>query len=946
VSLYDSDIKNAPIGKDLWSAQLPTGMYLSEGRTFTFEDRKLVGGAYAYATANALTVVSGTPASVNEIQVGYYSCGQLCDRINAWLGGELAATRIYGHYNFQSPVSSNTGVRTKCYWTVNHGSDVPVGWKITCPGEVGTFLGLTDEEGDLRGQQVVFGVDKGSANRSRLLEGKLAPCTTLVFHPGGPGRLAQEFNNSTPYATQDASGAFVDQYDLLPYAVKGSCVSTERWGIFLFDENVLIVGSYDDSDPTAPILKNCWVAPFQFTETSGNDALSYVCRRVDEPEAGPITMRQVLILEQTWLTIMLYLFYSTGTTGYNHATYDELGYGIGMNIPGSLLGPEFERSLENMPGAKTPMVVIITKPTKFSDLFTNDLIVRWAFVRWRDQGFEFAQWRTPIASAAAKSYAGTSLALTEANKAAPSGHNDNHRIASIESDEHIRPVIRINYARFFGDQSAKYTKSRTIEDPRAVDDAGGGSKVFAIDLRHSFAELSQTGAAVETLANEFIVKLPMASRANRKIVRTISPEYYEGYAVGDIVGNVTDTFARDPVTGERGMVNRPAVITKLAYNPGGPSWIPGAEARKHGGEVELMFLDLQRGRNYAPCAEVDETQTNGGYDALGPTLTCYSHKYSHDLVALNLRRGDTADDTEEVDATNFPAGTKIHIIEMDPANPASPTTWERTVLSQTGDTITLTVALSAPAWDASKKYRIVPQKYSQVVAAQQDVAYQGDDDDHLVEDDEPPWDYSSGGRGLSFVEMTGTEPAEFVPEVAYGDGRPYDPGFDHALAFTANAYIDHKSAHQAPFLVDANSVPIGTPGSTDWELLYIFPLFLGTEHGTSTVKRYLTVAPQFYSVTGASCSLRVSIGRTMPREGVGALTGAGTYYQNPTFTDAHASSSVWTTSSTTEQTGARASIEINCKDLSFGYVYVIVEVMGDMYCRGLPDLCEGPRVVS
>jgi hypothetical protein len=947
--LYETDLKNVSLGRDLFAAQIPDGLQLMEGRRFEFKDAKFSSASTVVTalTANPLVVVSGAPANVNEIEEGYYSAGELCDKLSAWLGGETDNGRIYGHYRWASPASSNVGLRTKCYWTINHGSNILVSWGMSMPGEVAAFLGMTDQAGSLRGQQVDVHskIKEPRANTQHLDQGDGVPYSSMMFYPSGPGSHAQDFGSAITYATENHTGNFQDQFDLMPYAVKGALDSSLDWGIFLFDERVLIVGALDESDPTAPILKNCYIAPFQFAEKKAHDALPYIGRRLDEPDSGAVVVRQVLVLEQNWAQLLLRIAYSTGTSGYNHSTYDTLPYGCGWNIPGSLLGPEFERSLLNLPGADMPAVVVIDEATTFSDLFRDDFIFRWAFIRWRDQGFEIGEWKTPVASMAAKSYAGVTLALVEANKADASPEAD-HRIASIESDEHIRPVVRIDYARDFGsDRTSKYTKSVQVEDQRAVDDAGGNVKPTTIKLRHTFSELAATGSAVDKLLPGFVSRMPLASKAARKIVRTIDLRYWEGYAVGDIA-LVTDSYARDPLTGTRSIAARPAMITRLTYSPGGPV-ASGGKPRDMFGEVELMFLDVQRGKNYAPCAEVDDGETNAGYDALGPTLTCYEHKYSHDLAALGLRRGGTTTDTEDGDASYFPAGSKIHIIEMDPANPASPTKWERTVLSQTGNTITLTAALSAPAWDSSLKYRIVPQLYSVVAAsdAPMEVAFQADDDDCMVEDEFPPWDFSQGGKGLSFTSVDGTEPAEFIPEVAYGDGRPYDPGNDHALAFTLNAWHDYKSAHQSPFLIGPNMIA-GTLGSAEWELLFIRPVFLGTDLPTSTIQRVMTVAPRFASESGASVSVRVAIGRAMPTEVPGTVTGYGTGFQNPAFPSEHARTASWTTSSTTEQTGADKTLEINCKDIHYGYVYLIVEVLGDALCRGLAKCKEGPRVVG
>lgn len=942
----NTDIKDAPLGRDQWGGVIAEGIELVTGRAFTFFDIK--NGTKR--TADDLTVVAGAPASANEIQTGFYTGNEIADRVNKWLGGELSSGRIWGHYNLATPVPSNVGPRTKMYWRVEDASAVDVSWGMTMPGEIAVFLGIKDISADLRGQQSHWGsYENEVANGDYLRQGDATPYATLLFHQSGPGNSAQELTKAVNFEIEDERGTFYDQYSLLPYSVKRRCSSTEEWGIFLFNEKTLMVAAYDNSTATSPKLKNCWIAPWQFAATSNEEAAVFTGRRVDEPDTGPITVRQVMMLTHTLAGLLLRIAYSSGTSGYNHSTYDTLPYGLGWSLPGSLLGPEFERSVQNMPGANQSAVLVLDEPTRFADIFVDDLIFRWMFLRWRDGGFEFAQWKTPIASNAAKSYAGTSLHLTESNKAEPAGDGAHHRVASLEANDHCRPIIKIDYARDFGStRDAKYTKSIQIEDQRAVDDAGGNAKPFTIRLRNTFAQFTLTGPSIEEMAKDFIARMPMASKATRKIVRTIDMRYWEGYAPGDIAV-VTDNYARDPVTGERGIASRPAMITRLSYSPGGPT-PTGTRPRDMYGEVELMFLDVSRGREYSPAAQVDDTQANAGYNAGGPTITCYAHKYSHALAGLGTRRtGVTIDDTEDADAEWFPAGSKIHIIEIDPADPANPTKWEREVLSQTGNTITLTAALSAPAWDSTKKYRIVPQKYSQVVTAQQDYAFQADDSDELVEDDEPPWTYSAGAEVLSYDSVTGSEKAEFMAQVAYGDGRPYDAGYDHGLAYTLNAFIDYKSAHQSPFLdSSAARAQTGGPFTDTWRVLHCIPIFLGTEHLTATVRRTYTMALWWRSFSvGQSSSIRVSIARQFPAMGIDVpATNLDDGWVNVAHKDAFAISSTLTTTSDTWQQSSDIDLELNCKDLFFGIVWLVIEGTNAAECRGLAKLIEGPREVS
>ena len=93
------------------------------------------------------------------------------------------------------------------------------------------------------------------------------------------------------------------------------------------------------------------------------------------------------------------------------------------------------------------------------------------------------------------------------------------------------------------------------------------------------------------------------------------------------------------------------------------------------GEVELLLLPVNRIAAYVPCADVDDTAAGSGYNAGTKVLTLYAHRYS--------------ESSEDADAPHFAATYKVRIVERDPADPTAPLTWDDTVASQTGNTVTL-----------------------------------------------------------------------------------------------------------------------------------------------------------------------------------------------------------------------------------------------------------------
>ena len=933
-----AEFRNATIGKDLYHGEIAPGVTLITGRQFNFREKIYLSAGSVINNATALVVVAGAPVNTNQIKEGRYSLTELAEALSRWLAGEKTAGRIAGYHSFASPVSSSEGLRTRVTSNiVNATANVHTACLMNMPSEVFATLGIWADNVDSGSASSawVWGAETGVAITR---QGFGVPFTSLVFRSNGPLVNGSLDTSSVYLDAENERGTFTDNYSRLPSVVKAQASATvSNWGLFLIDEKVLVTARYDSANRR---LRHCQIAPYQLAVNTDAAAMSFVGRRGDDDNQGPVTVRQVVVMEGTTADLFLNMVYGSGTSGYNHASFDSLGFGLGAAIPGELLGPEFERSATNLPSANAPIVVVVDEPIKFSELFGGDLQYRWAFLRWKDQHFEIKQWKTPLNALAVTT-------LNEANKAEPAGSDANYRVVSRETAEHQHSIIQIDSSRDFGfGRTGEYFRSYTIEDQTAVDDKGGGVSPTIIRLRNTFGEFAATGSSVSAGLGEFMAHMPSVSRVTREVERSMDHRYFEQLAPGDIV-TVADDFARDPLTGVRGVNSRAGFVTRTAATPGGPTPEPGSKPSNIEGRVTVNFLDTQRGAAYAPTADIDETAGSGGYSAgylaAGPTIRCHANHYSH-VMTLKKARG-TIYINEAADATHFEAGDKILIIERDPADPASPTYWERTVLSVSGNDITLTATLSAPAWNPALRYRILPQSYSQVQTTQREAVFQADDADEMVENVEIPWHYSVSDELWSFQSNTVADPGEFVPNLCYGDGRPYDVGHERSIAKTLNAFIDYKSAHQAPALstqVQGNWSEAGT----QWVTMFFGPEFFGTEHLDSSVSRVLKVAPWFRSRTGGTAKVRITIMASAPTGNDGGGFLPGEQFSNPIVTDRYSRSAEWTTTSTTWQQGAAVDLSLGVKDIFFGFVYVLVEGYGFVECRGPSQLSEGPRVVA
>lgn len=1032
------EIREASCGRDMFSAQLAGGIYLQAGRKFVLTDWE--AGTPAVFKDTVLEVVSSGATGTDQINAGWYDGVQICDFLSSWLGAARAANEIYGYYTFAFAVSSGVGRRSKIYWGADNGV-----WWMDMPGEIAAFLGFMEADGDPRGQTHKIRVDARQDDMTGILQGDAAPYSCMVFAPNGPG-FAQEFNESLVYELVDDRGTFVDQSDSMPGVIRSSLDSDHEWGVFLFAEKILVIGAYDDL--TAQ-LTNVWVSPYQLTGSNQREALSYVGVRVDESNDGPPHVRQVYLLEGSTSYLLKSLFYSTGTVGWNHAEFDNLPYGIGLGLPGSVLKGEFERSLNNLPGANSPLVIMIDEPTKFSELIGADLLLRRAFLRWKDEGLEFALWRTPLLADAI-------VELTEDNKSAPSGNEENHRVPTREDATYVRPLVKIDYSRDFAvGRTVQYLRSFSLEDQTATDDAGGNVRPYTLKMRNTYSQWSNTGAGVESLVPGYLATMPLFSRPGRTLVRSVEVTLWERLAPGDVV-SVSDEFARDPVTGRRSISERPAMVLSVSWNPGGGS--ANGSTRQMTGEIQLMFIDLHRGSAYPPCADVDfddfsgsrvplvvddivftadnttETFTavahtletgdgpinvfssggvlpagllpgvdywiirvdddnfqlastladtvtgtevpitndgtgtltlsdtaftergtyagghvfDSGYDDATATLRTVYHAYSSDMV-VPFRRFGSVTVPFPGDGSYLEDGDEVLIIERDPDDPATALKWTRTldgdpVLFDGKYNVALTAALSSPAFDNTKRYRIVPAKWSEVQTSQKEAAFQADSTDLLIEDDELAFHFASSSEPYGFYNMGGA--AELLPDEASGDGRPWDVGHDAALIRTLNAFIDYKSAHQAPcYDEDTRGQGVDIFETDVWVAVMAGPIFLGLDHIPGSFTKSLTIAPFMRSNDGSDATVRVTLSRDIPSLAPSAVDGAGALYFHSRFGQ-HFSQQEWTTTSTSWSIGSDKTLDISVKDLQWGVAWLTIETKDAAQCRGLARCYEGPRVIS
>lgn len=799
-------MQDTVIHRDQYRAKIAEGCNLTVGQQFGASQKRT---GFAEMTADALTVVSGAPASVNEIQAGRYSVQEIADAINEWLRSETAAVNISFHMQYTGYFTDPSGgIRAR--WEYQ---DPAVGTTddrhayLTFPSDaVATFMGwenVTISAGD--------GVTGG------------------VVSPKAPLRYAREFNFITggvDITLANPSGTWVSQASTLPVAIGG--------GVY---DGVIYVDGIGHLGATYVSSTSMSVSSMQ----GGYFDIAYPPAELSVESDASLEVKQIIVMEGTFKNLLLKLLLSTGTSGFNSATYDELPESMGCAIPYSIFSSAFEADLDALANSDKAGCIIIGKPTRFGDLMHADLLLRWATLVWGQGRIQCKAWSTPLAG-----YATTTIG--ESSKAVPAGTRDKQRSSSIEDLSAIFNVVKFEYG---ADGSGDLRDDLTVVDLTSARDYG--SRAITIAARNA----SQRGPSAESIGEliaSFSATMAMFSRPFFRIRRPMAVSHFEQLTPLTIVA-YTDPHLRNPDTGLRGVTAWPAIVLGSSFDWGGvetgvdgnPRVVPPS------GEVTLMLRPRIVAGKYSPACKIDDTVSSGGYSA----------GYSAAVPGFKVYTGTYSDGG--TDSSYFAANDKIRIIEIDPSVAGSPTTWTAQINgTPTSTEINLKAALAAPAWDAAKKYIIVPDTYSAVQTSQQDKTFQADDADGLVENARNPFGLSVLGSSQdpTFTLHAATTLPSRPSTYAYGDGKPLDVAYEFQAAELANNMVSYKTA---PICPEVYTDTRTHSGSTDYLLTDVAIVGVGEGRLPAPLTRKYYVAPRMRSTDGNTATIRVSLCKLWPQ---------------------------------------------------------------------------------
>ena len=882
-----STIKKTVLLRDQFKGRVKEGVHLTAGTTF---------GAGSVETttdnANDLVVKASGASGANEINAGYHTVDELAAAVNEWLAAETVATRLHSNpWTFSIEPNTDGGWRTRLFVD----SSTSGLYVLRTASGILTF----------------FGFDKGTVGYSTI---SINGAGGEVFSGNEPMRYWAGVQQESTLDLEYSTGTWFNNRDWLPGELIDGAPSGENWGLLMLGENQPLLAQYSSDTRFVEVkaLKD-WSHL-----VGGNNLAEFSVRYSDN---GDMSVKQIAILHGSLEDVMLRLLASTGASGYNHATYDDWPHHLGAAIPWDLLGTGMTNSLSALAEAtsRNALSIVLEKPTSLEKAIGAELLLRGAFLVWKNEGLQFVQLPTPNSDTATHT-------LTESNKASPAGASDANRTVTETTDKWLRNAVTVKFNRDI--ITGEYRDTVTIRHESSI--SRYGVRKVEIKARNAYGIWAGGLNIIESLIVDLgAYMLPMFAEPFKIMHRTIDLSKYLSMYVGDIA-NVTDNYARDPATGVRGIAGKPALVLSTSYDLGG--YKGQGEPDGMAGKVTLGFTPLDNTFVWAPAALLDDTATGNGYEADTPsagksTITCYANKYS-----LN---GETKD------AARFAVGDELNVIQVDQTGLGTPDEYTATVESVDGNT-KFVFDQNLAGFDTSAFHRVTYANYSSCQSTQLSKAFQADTDDGQIQDSRAPMAFgaesSAAGQAVDLTILPMRYALSAVREV--GDGDALNTGFAYDLAAAANNLINYKTAPSAPYLFQS---AIGGPSSaTAYELIASIPFDIGQSlFGGGGLIRKIYVAPLARGQAGlppGTGTVRVTVTPTMPR--VDDLTDVAFIgkQQSATFAISSSAYSIPTAIGLPVVSGAE------------GVQWIHLELVGDgsgsVECHGLVTCYLGPLEAS
>jgi hypothetical protein len=379
--------------------------------------------------------------------------------------------------------------------------------------------------------------------------------------------------------------------------------------------------------------------------------------------------------------LLLYSLLSTGTSQFNHSTYDKLPVELSCAVPAALVDVDSFLRADNEIGNSDLTVrsrYIIDEPVSWLELFKREGKLFGYVLVWRS-----GQLTCTSVAHATDTYTQT---LT-----ASKGAQLHEKRGVTQTAEHV-----INEWTFKGPVGYEKEREISLRDQNSIDILG-----ITKSLKVDHPALSRPGQSTADLTillkNEFDKQRAFLAWPWLETEVSLAPTLVNKVFVGDVVA-YEDDETPDPVGTGSMSTNALALVTNVSWDYN--DWT---------GSATLLLYDESAPPPWAPAALVDKAATNGGWSEATQTLTLVAHTF-----------GDSGTDSH--DGAAFPIGDKLLVYcthDSDPASPESYGPFEVKTAYNTGTrALVLTAAASMNGFDSTNEYTIVAADYGDAAATQ------------------------------------------------------------------------------------------------------------------------------------------------------------------------------------------------------------------------------------
>jgi hypothetical protein len=338
---------------------------------------------------------------------------------------------------------------------------------------------------------------------------------------------------------------------------------------------------------------------------------------------------------------ILRMIVSTGTPGYNHATYDVLPTEAGLGIPSALVDVASFEAADEYAGALAPSLsrrplYVIHEPTPFREILKRECQLFGFAATW-DTG------QIKLKNIFSPEFQQSGVTLTESNFA------EKDDFPSITSS--VDTVI--NQYRFelgYSVREGKYFTEIAINDRASIE---GVNATKEMKVKHPGVSVESNEAEIAgELFDLADLRMSILRYPAQVVQRTISPDLIDLIHVGDVVGVVHEKAHPDPFGTGLMSFSGKALVLDVSWN---------LETMR-GSCVLFIYDRYSIATPWAPSAEVI------AWDSVNYRLTLRNLEFS-------------GVSTDPDDGAAFEVGDKVVIKERHPLDETNPATgpWSATV---------------------------------------------------------------------------------------------------------------------------------------------------------------------------------------------------------------------------------------------------------------------------